>query len=143
MQQKDCRISRQSRLALCMVINVPKTCPYEHPAKNAEISQLCVGGDAYIAPANRTDFSGIFGEFDTSQWVDVGIDPYGENGRLIKIYKPAIWMMPLHKSATMQQAVMTPAPMESMAWESRLPSSAATSAPVHAPVPGRGMATKR
>ena len=102
-----------------------------------------VGGDAYIAPANRTDFSGIFGEFDTSQWVDVGIDPYGENGRLIKIYKPAIWMMPLHKSATMQQAVMTPAPIESMAWESRLPKSAATSAPVHAPVPGRGMATKR
>ena len=47
MQQKDCRISRQSRLALCMVINVPKTCPYEHPAKNAEISQLCVGVDAY------------------------------------------------------------------------------------------------
>ena len=49
-----------------------------------------VGVDAYIAPANRTDFSGIFGEFDTSQWVDVSIDPYGENGRPIKIYKPAI-----------------------------------------------------
>ncbi len=35
-------------------------------------------------------FRGIFGEFDGSQWVDVGIDPYGENGRPIKIYKPAI-----------------------------------------------------
>ena len=27
MQQKDCRISRQSRLALCVVINVPKNLP--------------------------------------------------------------------------------------------------------------------
>ena len=33
-------------------------------------------GDAYIAPAERTNFSVICGKFISSQWVDVGIDPY-------------------------------------------------------------------
>ena len=35
-----------------------------------------VGDDAYIVPANETDFTGVFGEFDGTQRVDVGIDPY-------------------------------------------------------------------
>ena len=76
MQQKDCRISRQSRLALCMVINVPKTCPYEHPAKNAENSQLCVGGDAYIAPLGSCEFAGDFRKNGLFLRADRGVRPY-------------------------------------------------------------------
>ena len=36
----------------------------------------CVGGDAYIAPAGRTDFMVILNEFGTFQRADVGIGPY-------------------------------------------------------------------
>ena len=35
-----------------------------------------VGGDAYIAPAGRTDFMVILDEFGTFQRADVGIGPY-------------------------------------------------------------------
>ena len=35
-----------------------------------------VGVDAYIDPANKTDYTKLYGEFDASQRVDVGIDPY-------------------------------------------------------------------
>ena len=37
---------------------------------------LSVGGDAHIAPANKTDFTEICVEFVTSQRGDVGIAPY-------------------------------------------------------------------
>ena len=37
---------------------------------------LSVGGDAHIAPANKTDFTEICGKFVSSQWGDVGIAPY-------------------------------------------------------------------
>ena len=35
-----------------------------------------VGADASCPPAGCTDFTGIFGEFVTSQRADVGIGPY-------------------------------------------------------------------
>ena len=53
--------------------------------KFAKNLQKCVGGDAHIAPANKTNFTGILGEFGTSQWVDVGIDPYEYAGEISKI----------------------------------------------------------
>ena len=37
---------------------------------------MFVGVDAHIAPAKRTVFSEIFGEFVTSERADVGIGPY-------------------------------------------------------------------
>ena len=43
---------------------------------------------------------------------------------------------------TATPAMQTPIPMAGTAAYSRRPSMAATSAPVHAPVPGRGMATR-
>ena len=43
-----------------------------------------VGVDAHIAPAVQAVFSEIFGEFAGSQWVDVGIDPYGHPGKFSK-----------------------------------------------------------
>ena len=38
---------------------------------------LCVGGDAYIAPAKCTRFYGNLRRIRYFPWVDVGIDPYG------------------------------------------------------------------
>ncbi len=46
------------------------------------LSFSCVGGDAHIAPANRTDFTEISGESDSSPRVDVGIDPYEPRRKL-------------------------------------------------------------
>ena len=43
----------------------------------------------------------------------------------------------------MTPAISTPSVIESSAGRIRIPSSAAIAAPDHAPVPGRGTATKR
>ena len=43
-----------------------------------------VGGDAHIAPANRTVFTESFGKSVIAQWVDVGIDPYEPYGSVPK-----------------------------------------------------------
>ena len=37
----------------------------------SEIFRFCVGGDAHIAPARKSDDTEIPGEFVTSQWGDV------------------------------------------------------------------------
>ena len=44
-----------------------------------------VGADAYIGPADYTVFTEIFGEFVTSQRADVGIGPYSQMRRCIRI----------------------------------------------------------
>ena len=44
-----------------------------------------VGADAYIGPEEYTIFTVIFGEFATSQRVDVGIGPYSEKGKRLRI----------------------------------------------------------
>lgn len=44
------------------------------------LSRRCVGVDDHIDPAGCTDFTEIQCEFDGTQRVDVGIDPYAEEG---------------------------------------------------------------
>ena len=44
--------------------------------KSLTSSKRFVRGDAHIAPAEKSGFTEIFGEFDGAQRVDVGIDPY-------------------------------------------------------------------
>ena len=44
-----------------------------------------VGGDAHIAPANRTVFTESFGKSVIAQWVDVGIGPYESTGENTEI----------------------------------------------------------
>ena len=46
---------------------------------------LCVGGDAYIAPAKCTCYFENLRRIRWCPWVDVGIDPYGFQARLIQI----------------------------------------------------------
>ena len=47
-----------------------------HPLGSRGFAQHPVGADAYIGPAECTNFTGISGEFAVAQRVDVGIDPY-------------------------------------------------------------------
>ena len=44
-----------------------------------------VGVDAHIDPAECTDFMEIYGEFVTSQRADVGIGPYSQIGKCLRI----------------------------------------------------------
>ena len=46
---------------------------------------LCVGGDAYIAPAKCTRFYGNLRRIRYFPWVDVGIDPYGPDKDIVGI----------------------------------------------------------
>lgn len=46
--------------------------------KSLTSSKRFVRGDAHIAPAEKSGFTEIFGEFDGAQRVDVGIDPYAD-----------------------------------------------------------------
>ena len=48
-------------------------------------SRLTVGADAHIGPANCTVFTEIRGEFVTSQRADVGIGPYTEISRRLRM----------------------------------------------------------
>ena len=48
-------------------------------------SGMFVGVDAHIDPAERTVFTEISGEFATSQWGDVGIDPLRKDGKISEI----------------------------------------------------------
>ena len=41
---------------------------------------MFVGVEAHIDPAGCTDFTEISGEFDGTQWGDVGIAPYEKEG---------------------------------------------------------------
>ena len=54
------------------------------PAEFLKSSRFCVGDDAHIVPAGKSDFTLFLGEFGTSQWVDVGIDPYEINRKFSK-----------------------------------------------------------
>ncbi len=40
------------------------------------LTRVAVEADAHIGPAECTVFTGIYGEFATFQWADVGIGPY-------------------------------------------------------------------
>ena len=40
------------------------------------LTRLAVEADAHIGPAECTDFTGIYGEFVTSQWADRVVGPY-------------------------------------------------------------------
>ena len=51
------------------MIRNPTANPYAH-------SNVFVGADAHIGPAECTFFTEICGEFATSQRADVGIGPY-------------------------------------------------------------------
>ena len=46
------------------------------PYRGLKVSEVCVGDDAYIVPAESSVLIENSGEFDGTQWVDVGIDPY-------------------------------------------------------------------
>ena len=48
-------------------------------------AHLVVGADAHIGPTECTIFTKIFGEFAASQRADVGIGPYTEMGRCIRV----------------------------------------------------------
>ena len=48
-------------------------------------AHLFVGADAHIGPTECTIFTKIFGEFAASQRADVGIGPYTEMGRCIRV----------------------------------------------------------
>ena len=42
------------------------------------LTRLAVEADAHIGPAECTVFTGIYGEFVTSQWADRVVGPYAE-----------------------------------------------------------------
>ena len=60
-----------------MIPKGAKECNREFPARLCgNFPNMAVGGDAHIAPANKPDFTETIGEFDGTQWGDVGIAPY-------------------------------------------------------------------
>jgi len=48
-------------------------------------AQDSVGADAHIGSRSMCRFTEIFGELVTSKWVNVGIDPYNQAGKCIRI----------------------------------------------------------
>ena len=60
MQQKDCRISRQSRLALCMVINVPKNLPLRTSCEECGNFPAMRRGRCLHRPGGTIRFEGKF-----------------------------------------------------------------------------------
>ena len=54
------------------------------PTEFLKSSRFCVGDDAHIVPAGKSDFTLFLGEFGTSQWVDVGIGSYEINRKFSK-----------------------------------------------------------
>ena len=74
-----CRSRRLCRLAGSSgFFRKPKANPYALP-------NTFVGADAHIGPAERTVFTKIFGEFVTASRADVGIGPYSQSGRRVRI----------------------------------------------------------
>ena len=66
---------------------------------------IFVGADAHIGPAECTVFTGIFGEFATSQRADVGIGPYKRIGMSLRIRRGFF-----NKSTASRRAEQSPAP---------------------------------
>ena len=60
--------------------------------ESAGFSLLIVGVDAHIDPAERTVSVGILGEFAISQRADVGIGPYKQVRKYMRISHPEMKM---------------------------------------------------
>jgi hypothetical protein len=57
-------------------------------------------------------------------------------------YTPVITIIPIHESVTIVPAISTPARTAGNVYRQRMPKTKATAQAVHAPVTGRGIATK-
>ena len=78
--------------------------------KSLTFSKRFVRVDAHIAPAKKSGFTEIFGEFDGAQRVDVGIDPYTDlktwthnqiEAAFLTEMQPFFVQIPTHRALTL------------------------------------------